>query len=124
MEELEKNGGTCRRNCSQNRAERAGKPFPTVFWHLLKVRGCLSTAADSIGAAGRRLVGMTVRMRWNGQGFGNVLIKPGIDMKVTWVTGFPKEIRSGRLLWGQAVELRSLLPRCPQRQNQGTGQKS
>lgn len=63
-------------------------------------------------------------MRWNGQGFGDLPIKPGVGMKVTWVIGLPKEIRSGHLAWGQAAGLRSLRPRCPQRQNQGSGQKT
>lgn len=39
-------------------------------------------------------------------------------MKITWVTGLRKEIRSGRLAWGQAVGLRSLLPLRPWRQNE------
>lgn len=77
-----------------------------------------------MGAGGWHLVGMTVRMRWNGQGSGDLPIKPGLSMKVTWVIRLPQEIKSGCLAWGQGAGLRSLLPRCPQRQKEGMGQKT
>lgn len=122
VKELDKNGGIHRRNHSQNQDWKGWKTLShSALAPTEGERGCCSTAADSIGVAGWHLVGMTVRMSWNGQGFGDVPIKPGISMKVTWVAGFPKEIRSAHLLWGHTAECRSLIQRYPQRQNQGTG---
>jgi len=72
---------------------------------------------------GRHLMGMTARIRWNGQGFGDLSVKPGVGRKVTWVIGLPKETSSGHLAWGQAVGLRSLLPRCPNGRTKGQGRK-
>lgn len=58
-------------------------------------RGGLPTAADSTGARGQHLIAMAVRMRWNGQGFGDLLIKSGVGVRVTWVIGLPKEMELG-----------------------------
>lgn len=38
---------------------------------------------------------VTVRMRWNGQGFGDLFIKPGVGVKVTWIIALPKDRELG-----------------------------
>lgn len=63
-------------------------PFPECFG-MFGERGSLPAVADSTGAGVRHLTGMTIRMRWNGQGFGDLPVKSGGGVNVSWVTGVP-----------------------------------
>lgn len=38
---------------------------------------------------------MTVRVRWSGQGFGDLIIKAGVGVKVTWTIVLPEEVKLG-----------------------------
>lgn len=62
---------------------------------------------------------VTVRMRWSGQGFGDLLMKSGVGIKVTWIIVLPEEVKLGF-----GVGFRSFVSECPQRQNQATEQKT
>lgn len=50
---------------------------------------------------GQPPAGMTVGMRGNGQGTGDLPVKPGVAVNVTWVIGLPEKTKSGCLAWGQ-----------------------
>lgn len=59
----------------------------------------------------------------DGQGFGDLLIKSGVGLKVTWVTGLPKEMELGFGV-GSGNGAQELCPRVPTRQNQVTEQET
>lgn len=69
----------------------------------------------------------TVRMRWNGQGFGDLLVKSGVGVKVTWIIVVPKGTKLGCGV-GSGSGAQELCPRVPteaepsnRTENLGTG---
>lgn len=123
VEELNKSGNVYRSH-HQNQSIREREPFLTVFLAPAgSGRGGLPTSADSTRARGQHLMAVTVRMSWNGQGFGDLLVKSAVGVKVTWILYF-LTTRSWDVLWGQVVGLRSFVPECPVRQNQATEEKT
>lgn len=64
----------------------------------------MATAAHSTGARGEHLMAVAVRMRWSGQGFGDLLIKSG----VAWIIELPEGVK---LAFG--VGAQELCPRVP-----------
>lgn len=95
MEKLDKNRDTQRRNCAQNQTERK------VWSPTRPAEGGRSCLLAPQMLVGQHPAGMTIGMRWNGQGTGNLPVKPAVGVNVTRVIGLPEKTKGGRLARGQ-----------------------